>query len=305
MSREHCTVVFADVSGSTRLFEGCGDEAARSIIQHVLYGCSRVVAQYEGQVVKTIGDEVMASFPDADIAVLAAIGMQRWAHEDREMCEQALGLRVGLHHGQVIAEDSDIFGSTVNTAARMVALAAAGQIVMSRSTAEAIGSSLQECWRHLGAVHIAGREEALDVVSVVWEQDRSNLTAVPTGVTQSELSVPRQLVLVHAAGQLTLSEHSPPMTLGRGSDCSLVVEGDCVSRHHARIEFRHGFYMLVDQSTNGTWLAVEGQLPALVHRGELPLLRDGCISLGRRQSPNGVSTLCYRLEDAQTSRVAR
>lgn len=298
MSREHCTVVFADVSGSTRLFEGCGDEAARSIIQHVLHGCGRIVAQYEGQVVKTIGDEIMASFPDADLAVQAAIGMQRWAYQDRDMCEQSLGLRVGLHHGEVIAEDSDIFGSTVNTAARMVALAAGGQIVMSRSTADALDSSLQERCRHLGATHIPGREEALDIVSVVWEQDTSNLTAVPTRVTQAEQAAPRQLVLVHAAGELTLSEQSPPMTLGRGSDCSLVVEGDCVSRHHARIEFRHGFYMLVDQSTNGTWLAVEGQLPALVHRGELPLLRDGFLSLGRRQSPNGVSNLSYRLEDA-------
>ena len=119
MSREHRTVVFADVSGSTRLFEGLGDELARGIIQHVLYRCASLVVRYQGQVVKTIGDEVMATFPGADVALQAAIEMQRWAQHDRKMCEQALGLRVGLHHGHVLAEDSDVFGSTVNTAARI------------------------------------------------------------------------------------------------------------------------------------------------------------------------------------------
>lgn len=296
MIKEHCTVVFADVTGSTRLFEDRGDELARKIIQHALYSCANVIAQHEGQVVKTIGDEVMAIFPGADLAINAAIGMQRWAHDDREMCGRGLGLRVGLHHGHVLAEERDVFGSTVNTAARMVALAGSGQIITSRSTRDAVGMRLQERCRDLGATSIPGREEPLEIVSVTWEQDTSDVTAVPTGPAVADSVVPRQLILEHAAIQLTVSDHSSSVTLGRDAESSIVVDGECVSRHHARVEFRHGFYVLVDQSTNGTWLALEGQSPVLVHRGELPLLRNGYISLGKREAPGGLSTLSFRLE---------
>ncbi|MEQ8516773.1 MAG: adenylate/guanylate cyclase domain-containing protein, partial [Chromatocurvus sp.] len=233
-----------------------------------------------------------------ELGVHAAIAMQRWAHDDREMCEQGLGLRVGLHHGRVLAEDSDIFGSTVNTAARMVALAGSAQIVMSRSTRDAVDASLQGCCRDLGTTYIPGRQEPLGIVSVIWEEDTSNLTAVPTGIGLDASAAPRHLVLIHAGKQVTLSEESPPITLGRGTDCNVVIDVDCVSRHHARIEFRHGFFVLVDQSTNGTWLAVEGQSPALVHRGELSLLRDGLLSLGKRGVQGGIYTLSYHLQDA-------
>lgn len=179
----------------------------------------------------------------------------------------------------------------------MVALAGSRQIVTSRSPRNAVGVHLQARCRDLGATSIPGRETPLEIVSVTWEQDTSDVTAVPTGPPVAESVVPRQLVLEHAAMQLTVSYHSSPVTLGRDAESVVVVDGECVSRHHARVEFRHGVCVLVDQSTNGTWLALEGQSPVLVHRGELPLLRNGYISLGRRESPGGLSTLRFRLED--------
>lgn len=298
MSREYCTVVFADVSGSTRLFEGRGDVVARRTIQHVLHCCGNIVASQQGQVVKTIGDEVMATFSRAGAAVQAAIEMQRWANDDLQMCEHDLGLRIGLHHGEVLAEDSDVFGSTVNTAARMVDLAGRGQIVMSRSSRDIVDDSLQTRCRDLGAAHIPGREESLDIVSVVWERDTSNLTAMPRGPAATTEAIRRRLVLSSASGPVALPENCPPFTLGRDPACSLVIDDDCVSRHHARIEFRHGFFVLVDQSTNGTWLALDGQHPVHLHRGELPLLRDGSLSLGQQTPGEESPALQFRLEDS-------
>jgi class 3 adenylate cyclase len=296
MSHYDCTVLFADVSGSTRLFEGQGDESARRIIRHALYGCAHVIADQGGQVVKTIGDEVMATFADASCAMQAAIDMQRWAVNDSVMCEQAIGLRVGLHHGRVLAEERDVFGRTVNTAARLVALAGSAQVVTSAETVDVLHASLRDRCRELGTTQIPGREAALDIVSVIWEKDTSHLTVVPTVPTPVTHAVPRQILLSIAGRRYAASQEAPALTLGRGRDCSVVVEEDCVSRHHARIEFRHGFFVLVDQSTNGTWLSVPGQLPVFVHRGELPLLRDGKLGLGRRPSRTGGSTLAFQLE---------
>ena len=294
MNREARTVVFADVSGSTRLFEGRGDEVARKTIQHTLHCCANIVARHQGQVVKTIGDEVMATFPDTEHALNAAIEMQRWANQDRQMCDYNLGLRIGLHHGAVLAEESDVFGSTVNMASRMVDLAGRGQIVMSCSSRASVSSSLQERCRELGAAHIPGRDETLDIVSVAWERDTSNLTAIPRGQAAAEAPARRRLVLNSLAGPVALPEHAPPFTLGRDPACSLVVDSDWVSRHHARIEFRHGFFVLVDQSTNGTWLTLDGQAPVHLHRGELPLLRDGILTLGQQDGEQ--AAVQFRLE---------
>ncbi|MAL95439.1 MAG: adenylate/guanylate cyclase domain-containing protein [Haliea sp.] len=295
MSRESRTVVFADVSGSTRLFEGRGDEAARKTIQHTLHCCANIVVSHEGEVVKTIGDEVLATFPEVEQALCAAIEMQRWANEDRQMCDCDLGLRIGLHHGAVIAEESDVFGSTVNTASRMVDLAGRGQIVMTHSSSDSLPAPLQERCRELGAAHIPGRDETLDIVSVAWEQDTANLTAMPRGQPAARATSRRRLLLNSRAGPVALPEHSPPFTLGRDPACSLVVDSDWVSRHHARIEYRHGFFVLVDQSTNGTWLTLDGQPPVHLHRGELPLLRDGTLTLGQQDGEQ--AAVQFRLEE--------
>jgi class 3 adenylate cyclase len=296
MSHYHCTVLFADVSGSTRLFEGQGDEAARRVIRHALYGCAHVIAEQGGQVVKTIGDEVMATFGDASSAMQAAIDMQRWAANDATMCEQDIGLRVGLHHGRVLAEEKDVFGRTVNTAARMVSLAGSAQIVTTADTVEVLHAPLRDRCRELGRTQIPGRETALDIVSVIWEQDTSHLTVVPTVPSAVRQTAPRQIVLSIAGRRYAASQDAAALTLGRGPDCSIVVDEDCVSRHHARIAFRHGFFVLIDQSTNGTWLSAPGQMPVYVHRGELPLLRDGLLGLGRRPSQNGGPTLAFQLD---------
>lgn len=296
MSPQPRTVVFADVSGSTRLFEGRGDAAARRTIQHALHCCANIVARNRGEVVKTIGDEVMATFPDVDLAVQAAVEMQRWANEDRQMCEHDLGLRIGLHHGSVLAEGQDVFGSTVNMASRLVDLAGRGQIVMSRSSCQMLSSLPAERCRELGPAHIPGRQDTLEIVSVVWEQDTSNLTAIPLGPAVAATPSRRRLMLNAWSGPVALPEHAPPFTLGRDPACSLVVESDWVSRHHARIEFRHGFFVLVDQSTNGTWLTLDGQSPLHLHRSELPLLRSGSFSLGQQGARQ--ASFSFRLEDS-------
>jgi hypothetical protein len=246
-------------------------------------------------VVKTIGDEVLATFPEVEQALRAAIEMQRWANEDRQMCDCDLGLRIGLHHGAVIAEESDVFGSTVNTASRMVDLAGRGQIVMTHSSSGSLSAPLQKRCRELGAAHIPGRDETLDIVSVAWEQDTANLTAMPRGQPAARAAPRRRLLLNSRAGPVALPEHSPPFTLGRDPACSLVVDSDWVSRHHARIEYRHGFFVLVDQSTNGTWLTLDGQPPVHLHRGELPLLRNGTLTLGQQDGEQ--AAVQFRLEE--------
>src|ERR1035437_9098433 len=128
------TVLFADVSGSTKLYESEGDEAAMEAIARCVDQLRQTVESSGGRVVKTIGDEVMAVFPTPDAAAIAASNMQYAIDALPPVGATKLGVRIGFHCGPVIQSDNDIFGDTVNLAARLVEQAGRSQIIISRET---------------------------------------------------------------------------------------------------------------------------------------------------------------------------
>ena len=142
MARKSATlsIVFADISGSTRLYEVLGDAVARELVSECLGLMSEQIDKYSGTVIKTIGDEIMCTFPTADQATEASMGMQEGVTEDlpdrNPNTPSTLTIRVGLHHGSAILESGDVFGDAVNVAARMAGLAKGGQIITTKETAE-------------------------------------------------------------------------------------------------------------------------------------------------------------------------
>ena len=114
-------ILFADVVGSTRLYELMGDLRARDMVA-ICIDCMRsATEQHQGTVIKTMGDEVMATFPSADEALNAAAQMQQQisVHAQLKVDGQAVAIRVGCHYGPVVLENRDVFGATVHTANRM------------------------------------------------------------------------------------------------------------------------------------------------------------------------------------------
>ena len=129
-------LLFADVSGSTRLYDTMGDAVAVKAID----GCVSVMRERTeacgGRVVKTIGDEVMAIFRNASDAAQAAMEMQLGINALPRVGRNQLGIRIGFHLGQVVERDGDVFGDTVNLAARLSGLATKGQIITTRETVD-------------------------------------------------------------------------------------------------------------------------------------------------------------------------
>src|SRR2546427_9530394 len=123
------TVLFADVSGSTQLYQVAGDTTAHGAISGCLELMRKAVEAARGRVVKTIGDEVMALFPSADAAVAAAATMLGAVDALPAVGGSKLGLRVGLQAGPVIQHGEDVFGDTVNLASRLVEQAIKGEII--------------------------------------------------------------------------------------------------------------------------------------------------------------------------------
>lgn len=142
MPREELTlaILFADVAKSTHLYETLGNQAAKKLLDHCISVMSKVTAQHHGTVIKTIGDEIMCTFPSALDAIEAGKAMhealEQTSVKDRPDFEPP-NIYVGIQFGPVIREEGDVFGDAVNVAARMAALAKQRQII---TTEQAIAS---------------------------------------------------------------------------------------------------------------------------------------------------------------------
>ncbi len=281
-----CTILFADVSGSTRLFEQKGDVEARRLIAAVLGALTVVCNSHGGKVIKTIGDEIMCTFRSALQGVLAACDMQRKMARDIDFVRDNLAVRIGLHHGDVLFEDNDVFGDAVNVAARMTSLAKREQIVTTASSLrELTGPPISV--RSLGRARVSGKLLPIEIIDVIWQEDTSGMTTVQRAVRTAEPEVqPGKLTLRYRDQVIELTPESEPFTLGREAGNGLMVAADWVSRTHAMIEYKRGYFVLSDRSTNGTWVRLGEDDELRLNRDEVHLRKTGTISLGKGLAQN-------------------
>jgi len=282
------TILFADVSGSTRLFETKGDVEARRLISAVLDALSLVCVRYGGRVIKTIGDEIMCTLPTAMDGLLAACDMQRKMVRDINFVRDNLAVRIGLHHGAALEENGDVYGDAVNVAARMTSLAKREQIVTTAATVNGLTGKVPET-RSLGRARVSGKLLPIEIVDVVWQEDTSGMTMVQSAIRIGDgpgAAAGAKLILRHRGNVIELTENSEPFMMGREASNHLVVEADWVSRTHAQIEYKRGHFMISDRSTNATYVCI-GQDPELrLHRDELHLRMGGSISMGQAATVN-------------------
>ncbi|HEU0224606.1 MAG TPA: adenylate/guanylate cyclase domain-containing protein [Steroidobacteraceae bacterium] len=298
-AEQELAILFADVVGSTRLFEVLGDVAARDKVQACVEIMRRATEQHGGSVVKTMGDEIMAIFGDCDAAVDAAVEMQAAiaGHPDLEVEGQQITIRIGCHFGPVVQETRDVFGAAVHTANRMTSQAKAGQVIITDS----IYGRLSEEWRAIARqVDVAvprGQHGEVTIYELLWQHGETT-SMLPSIATISEEKKPFRIRLLYLGTELVLDNRERTYaTLGRGQDNDLVIKGNLVSRLHARIEAGKNRFMLVDQSTNGSFVQGKGGDDAFVRRDAIPLKGEGVIGLGRVPEPQSYHTVEFVCEE--------
>ncbi|SRR6266567_1252012 len=275
-STRNLTILFADISGSTTLYELLGNEEARSIVDRCLAIAQRACEDFGGRVVKTIGDEVMAAFSMADSAAQAAIEIQMRISKQRTSRGAAVAMHIGFHSGPVIEEEKDVFGDCVNVAARMTAFASRGQIFTSAQTAAELSQVLRQRTRDQDKQTLKGKEQDIGLFELMWDAAEDELTAMSPRPARSLAKV----TLVHGARQVDLGEERSLLTLGRDAQNDVVIADRKASRMHARIERRRDKFVLVDHSSNGTWVTVDSEPEISLRREELILRGRGQISFG-------------------------
>lgn len=272
-------VLFADVVGSTRLYDSFGDTIAKQMIDECLAVLRAVVQQYGGRVIKTIGDEIMCVLPSADNGCLAATDMHHKVMALPMVSKVKRSVRIGFHFGPVIEENYDVFGDTVNVAARMAGLAKGMQIITTGATVACMSPMLQLSTRSIAALSVKGKGDEVKVSEVIW-QGGEELTMSTASITvTSDRAV--TLKLEHQGRSWTLDHEHASVVLGRDAQCDVVIADRNASRQHARIECRRDKFFLVDQSTNGTSVAIANEAEVLLRREEIMLRGTGRIGFGR------------------------
>ena len=292
-SREDLTVLIVDVTDSTSLYESLGDDAAFHEIRACLDLFEKAVAANDGSVAKAVGDGLICLFADISKAVAAATEMQTSLREHMTGRERPIGIRVGMHFGPVLRDGDDVYGDTVKIATRMTQFATTGQIIVTGDTVEQMEPHLRSVTRHFEAFPASGRADGMSVHEVLWEED-SDYTQMP-GRFEAMLAaagISRMFLNYNGRDIVVVST----MLLGRHESNDIVINDKMASRNHARIERRKDKYVLIDLSSNGTFVAIDGGDPLKLRREEMIMYGSGVITFGHAAGEAGEQIMRFRVE---------
>lgn len=280
-TQQNFAVMFADVAGSTRLYERLGDSIANQMIGEAIAQASGIIKKHHGIIVKTIGDEVMCRFFNSDQAISCACEINETMENLPIKNGVGLFFSIGVHWGTAIMqEDGDIFGDVVNLASKMAKVAKSRQIITTGTTQRCLTSKgLASKCREIEQIHVKGRTEPVSIYEVMWEPDE--IQCMPTIIGHSlDLISNKPLNIYYQHRKHVLKPGAPSYTFGRGAQCDQLISSSLASRVHARIESRQGIFFLVDESTNGCYIKIDNKSPVFLRDQEIALQGSGVISFG-------------------------
>ena len=271
------TVVFADILGGADLIAKAGDAAAVAALAACIEQVKRAAEKAGGRVISRATDKLMVLLPTPDAAADAAAAMHT-AMDSFPQGDTRLALGIGFHHGPVIQKDNEVHGDTVNLAARLVEQAANGQIITTRETASHL-SPLYRAWmRKLYSIDIKGRSGQVALCELVWRADDNATLFAKSKTTRVATTT---LTISYRGKTLVRRRDRDAVTLGRDESCGIQIQDDQASRLHCTIERRQDKWFLIDHSTNGTYVTVDGAQEVLVQREEFTLSGRGRIACGQ------------------------
>ncbi len=293
-------ILFADVVGSTHLYEELGDERARDTVQQCLKIMREATEQFGGLVIKTMGDEIMATFPSADDAMSAASQMQKRITAGTRVGAEGthVSIRIGCHFGPVVAEERDIFGAAVHTANRMTSQAKAGQILTTAVTVEQLTGEWRALARQIDVTTVKGHANEMALFEVLWQPEEATSMLPSISWSASETASGGRLRLRFRGQELVLGESQrTAASMGRADENDVVIKGNLISRVHARIDFRKNRFVLVDESTNGTFIQPDDGEEVYVRRDSAELTGSGVIGMGRVATRGTPLAIEYTFEE--------
>ena len=286
------SILFADITDSTKLYETEGDARARQLTSESIGKIAAITGRNGGRVIKTMGDGLMATFPDANSAFGASVEMQE-AHKGHK-----LSITVGFHYGQVIEEGGDVFGDAVNLAARVASKAKAGEILLTEDTVNALMPPFRMATRFLDKTTVKGKAESINIYTVLTEGDDEatvSLSSIPPSSRPAAAAGGMHLVLSWQGKEVEFTG-ATSLVIGRDETCDLSVATPYASRRHAVLTKQRDRFQIADQSTNGTYIKTETGEELFLKREAASLVGSGFITLGEKPDSTSPNIIKYRVK---------
>ena len=297
------TVLFADLRGSTGLFETLGNAEATSVVTHCVNALGGPVTGHAGHVVKTLGDGLMAVFDEPAAAVGAALQMHdlldgmvsRGNERGASSGLRGLRLQVGLARGEVVEMAGDCFGDAVNVAARLLDHAGDNETLLTADVMQGLAPEMQVRFRSLDKLVLRGRVEPVQVHVMGGRRAAVGVDAAATQFGDvATVQEPDGLRLMWGGQHLVFASEQMPVVLGRSPQSAFCVDDSRVSRSHARLDWHGGSFQLTDLSYNGTYVRFnDGEIVSL-RRGGCTLHGSGSIGLGG--TPSDPASACVSFD---------
>jgi class 3 adenylate cyclase len=294
---QQLAMLYADIAGSTALYEEHGDVIARNVTAICVEVMSEVVMKFKGRIVKTIGDEIMAVFHDPSRCFMASTDMHgavRRASASGRFETGALRIKVGAHYGHGIEEASDVYGEAAIVAQQIIKLAKADQTLISAALLESVPEMLRMGSRFFDRIDAEHSGKPIKVHELVWEV--SDSTQVSAAHLVPATPEDTTLELDYMGDIYRLDVDHPHVRLGRVAGVDVVIPTDLTSRQHAEIEYKRGRFHLRDNSVNGTVLINEEGAKISLRRESVVLRGRGSICLGGAPEDNPQGVLKFRCE---------
>ncbi len=281
------TIVFADLTGSTGLFEALGNSRAAEVVTRTTHWMGRLAQARGGRVIKYLGDGVLLSFAYNPAAVLTAIEIQN-SHRERNAGvpgARTMKVKIGMARGEVVEQDGDCFGDAVNVASRLSDLSGADQIFATQSVIDALPPEEDIRYRNLGPMDIRGKSGPMTVYRIDWQSEtQTDFLTMAAGLETlgpASSQLPSTIELSWREQRALFETSDMPVFLGRGNDAHFAVLDPRVSRLHARLDRRGDLFVLTDISSYGTWIRFAGSSAVIaLRRQECVLLDKGEMALG-------------------------
>lgn len=298
------TVVFADLTGSTGVFESLGNVKATQVITRLIHWIGQVCENHHGKVVKYLGDGVLILFSESLHAIDAATELQQVHRERIRKWPEPLKMRlqIGMASGEIVLQNGDCYGDAVNVASRLSDLSGPEQILVTDLVIRQLPEDSVARYRSMGDMPIRGRVEPCVVYRIEWQSDvLSEIFTIPASLTPSPFATkPAQSAFIQLSWLDTTIEFSSaelPVFLGRDASAQFIIQDIRVSRKHASIEWRDGKFYLKDISSYGTWVRfTDSSSIVALRRQECVLLLEGEMALGAPFEDFTVPTVSFKFQ---------